>query len=173
MAPSRGRGNPRLEQGDAAALERTAQEQEDAETKRNEEYWNQVWKKLDLPDEEETEEVKVVELYYYNLEWHEAAQASGRRSEGEIGRGAKAARKKERRRRRQAKTFIKNEIETLHKKKREKMREARVRAAKRWEFWSKTRFVGDRIRMCRLKRLGKTQRFEKATAFIKNVISLI
>ena len=90
MAPSRGRENPRLDKGDAAVLERTAQEQEDDEARRHQEYWEQVWRRLDLPEEEETdetEEILVEELNCNDLEWQqleyngwwpeEEAQASG------------------------------------------------------------------------------------------------
>ena len=116
MAPSRGRETPRLDKGDAAALERTAQEQKDREATEQEKYWEQVWRRLGLPEEDESEETEdeyeIRELSYEELERHqghngwwpeEEEQTAGQSTEGNKESGGTSAHRKAKKRQRRKK----------------------------------------------------------------------
>ena len=59
------------------------------------------------------------------------------------------------------------------KKRREDRERRSRREVEKREFKKTRRFIGDRIRMCRLTRVGRRQRFERAGSVIKRDIAVM
>ena len=189
MAPSRGRETQRTGVSLAALPKRTAEEEEAESARLHEEYLARVQEILGLPEEEETEEDFKLMLYNYNLSLQEEAEETRKQAKGKQARTTKNGRKRRkiwRGRRRKDTRGEKVEVQAIRKSKRDEeelagvehtaqrqdeQRGRKERWMKKVEFEKTRSFMVGRIRMCRMKRLGRVQRYRRARGIIADRIS--